>query len=518
MELGAKIGAAPRVTWRGRPVAGRVAEGLPDWAPGEFDTRTTWTNHLGNQSIAPLREYTPTTLQQLQGIVRLAENAGTTVRAVGSGHSWSDVALTDGFLVRPDGLRKPLDLERTLLHPRGDGPPLVRVESGMRIQQLNELLAAQGLALPNMGGYDQQTIVGATATSTHGSGATFGPLSDLIESLDIVGAHGIVYRIERSDGPTDAAAYRQAHPDRILIQDDHWFNATSVGMGSMGLIHSVILKVRDAHYLREVRRMSTWSQVRADLAAGDVLRDNLHYEVLFRPYANSTGDLDTLVTTRNEISAQEFDADWHRHRHFLVELAARIPLVPVVIRTVMNVFPKATPFLLHTSMTSLEKQDYVNDSYKVLNIGAANLLPAYSMEIGVPVDERGLHLRAIDEIVKVAERHRRLGETYQSAPISLRFVRGTDSYLSMMQGQDTMMIELIMLDGVHGGHELLADYEDTLHRTVEGRSHWGQINRLTRDRIEASYPRFGDWMQVQGMLNSSGVFDSPFTRRTGISR
>jgi hypothetical protein len=510
MEVGADT-VAPGVAWQPLP-------GLPAWAPRDFDTRTRWTNHLGNQSVEPLREYEPRSLRELRGIVATAERAGSTVRAVGSGHSWSDVALTTGFLVRPGGMRSTLDLEDDLLRPRGEAaPPLVRVGAGMRIRELNSHLRARGLSLPNMGGYDGQTIAGATSTSTHGSGATFGPLSDLIESVDIVGAHGIVYRIERPDGPTDPAAYRRAHPDRVLIQDDRWFDAVSVGLGSMGVIHSMMLKVRPAHYLREVRRMSTWDKVREDLVKGDVLKDNLHYEVLFTPYRNDDGQIETLVTTRNEISPEEYREDWHRHRNFLVELAASIPLTSVVIRTVMNLFPKVTPFLLHTSLTSLAKNDYVNISEKVMNIGAANKLPAYSMEIGVPVDSRNLHLQAVDEIIRVAARHRDVGDAYQSSPISLRFVRGTSSYMSMMQGQDTMMIELIMLDGVRGGQDLLADYEDTLYRSVEGRSHWGQINRLTRERIERSYPRFDDWMQVHGMLNGTGVFDSPFTRRTGIS-
>jgi L-gulono-1,4-lactone dehydrogenase len=53
--------------------------------PG-FALRRTWKNHLGNQQIDPLRIYTPTTVEHVSEIVREAEAAGVTARAVGSGH------------------------------------------------------------------------------------------------------------------------------------------------------------------------------------------------------------------------------------------------------------------------------------------------------------------------------------------------------------------------------------------------------------------------------------------------
>ena len=135
-----------------------------------FQTRGRWRNHTGNQSVEPLRIYRPATLAEVREIVRTAEADGTTVRAVGSGHSWSDVALTTGYLVRTDRLSRPLEVDCP--RPDWDGAPLVRVEAGMRIRALNQLLADRGLALTQMGGYDAQTVAGVVSTSTHGSGIT----------------------------------------------------------------------------------------------------------------------------------------------------------------------------------------------------------------------------------------------------------------------------------------------------------------------------------------------------------
>jgi D-arabinono-1,4-lactone oxidase/FAD binding domain-containing protein len=483
-----------------------------------FSLRRTWRNHTGNQGVDPLREYTPESCEHLQERVQEAEAAGTTVRAVGSGHSWSDVALAPGFLLRPKGLARPLDLEEDLLRQRpADAAPLVRVESGMRIRELNKELERRGLALPNMGGYDGQTVAGVISTSTHGSGMKYGPLSDLVQSLDVVGAGGTVYRIERAGGPTDPDAYAARHPDRVLKKDDDWFRAVVVGMGCMGAIHSLILAVGPAHYLREVRTLSTWSKAREDLLAGKVLADNDHYELLLSPYPrDDDGEIECLVTTRNKIPPEEYRRDHRRARNWAVELFSRFPLTPLFSNFVVGIWPRLTPFLVHFTIKAIENPDYVNRSYKVLNIGAANYLPAYSAEVGVPVDERGLHLDAVDTIVAVADRHRRLGEAYQTAPIALRFVKATDSFMSMMEGRDTMMIELIMQTHTEGGMELIAAYEDELYG-LEGRPHWGQVNFLTRERVASLYPQFDRWLAVHAELNSSGVFDSPFSKRVGIS-
>src|SRR5207248_3199949 len=228
--------------------------------------------HLGNQSIDPLRIYEPKTIDEVVEIVRAAEDAGVTARAVGSGHSWSDVALTSGFLVRTNKLAAVPAPEPDFLRAGWAERHLVRAGAGIRIKELNAYLDGRGLALSNMGGYDHQTIAGVISTSTHGSGITFGPLNDFVRSLDIVAAGGAVYRIEPSDGPTDRDAYAAHFGDRrTLVQDDHWFHAVAVGMGCMGVICTVMLEVEPRYYLREVREFHTWEKVRADLVDGGVL-------------------------------------------------------------------------------------------------------------------------------------------------------------------------------------------------------------------------------------------------------
>jgi hypothetical protein len=263
--------------------------------------------------------------------------------------------------------------------------------------------------------------------------------------------------------------------------------------------------------------MSTWDEVRAQLLEGGLLRDNGHCEIYFNPYQRD-GVRHCLITTRNEVTREQYDRDPHRARHFLAELLSELPITPWVINLIQGLWPSISPSMIDRALTTLADRDYTNVSYRVFNIGTANDLPAYSAEIGVPVDERALHIQAVEKIFEVAARHRALGNAYQSSPISLRFVRASDALMSMMHGRDTMMIELIMLTHTEGGFELLADYEEELY-ALGGRPHWGQVNTLTGSDglIAAMYPRLHDWLAVHRRLNASGVFDSPFSKRVGIS-
>jgi FAD/FMN-containing dehydrogenase len=458
-----------------------------------FQQRKRWRNHTGNQSVEPLRIYRPATLDDLREIVLTAEADGATVRAVGSGHSWSDVALTTGYLLRPERLNAPLEIT-------GD---LVRVEAGMRLRELNRHLDDHGLALSNMGGYDAQTVAGVMSTSTHGSGIEFGPIADSVRSIDLVASGGRVIRIEREDGPTTGF-------DGELRKDDHMFNAVAVGMGCMGVIYAAAIADEPEHWLTEVRELSTWPQLRDQLPAA--LAGNRHYEV----YLNLYGEHRCIACRRNRTPDPRRKRGTDRlRRHWWIELASRSKVIPFFGNLILDALPDSAPVRTDRLLGFLADNEYTGPSYKVLNIGAANLLPAYSSELAVPVERAA---EAVDRLIEVAARHRDLGRIYHTGLVSLRFVKASPAYMSMMHGRDTMMIELIQATDTEGGFELLGAYEDALY-DLGGRPHWGQVNTLTgsHDTLRRMYPEFGRWLAVHDDLNASGVFDSPFSKRVGIS-
>ena len=407
-----------------------------------------------------------------------------------------------GFVERPDP---------ATLTAAARGKHLVRVGGGTHLRRLNAELDRLGLALANMGGYDAQTLAGVLSTSTHGSGLAFGPFPDAVRSLDLVVAGGRALRLEPADGPTDPGAF--AGQPLELVKDDERFAAAICGLGTLGLTHAAMLEVRDKFWLKEVRTLDTWERVRESLTADGVLGEPGHYELFVNPYAGEGGEHRLLVTRRTDTAEPGQLPRDKRERHPLTELVASWHFTALALRFLARHFPSLIAGRFDDTLEGMCDDDYTNVSYKVFNIGEANELPAYSMELGVAVD--GRHVEAVDRILAIAAE--RAGEgLFHTSPFSLRFVAPSRAYASMMYGQPTMMIELIMVAGSRGGVALLEGYEDALE-DLGVRPHWGQVNALDAAQPPRLYPEWDRWLAAAREYNASGVFDSPFTARVGIS-
>src|SRR5262249_35078356 len=205
----------------------------------------SWHNFSNTHTVSPQYMAEPKSIDDLVKAVKLAGDNGKRIRMVGSGHSHSDVAVTEDVLLVPTGLTAPLALARGRLKDH-NAFGLVRVQSGITIRALNTYLDTQSLALQNMGGYDAQTIVGAAMTGTHGSGLGYGPMASQIVSMQVVGEGGTVYQVEPTNGITNPTGFPGTQEENgaipvTLIQDDDVFNAMVVSIGSMGIVYSVVL-------------------------------------------------------------------------------------------------------------------------------------------------------------------------------------------------------------------------------------------------------------------------------------
>jgi len=146
--------------------------------------RQTWQNTIKKEVVQPLQYLRPETKQDLINIILQAEASGLLVRAVGAGHSFSDVSNATDFLVDMLKLNNVLPPETDTLKP--NPPTLFNVQSGAMVQKVNSELDKLGLALPTMAAFDQETIYGAVATSTHGTGLNVDGMAAMVRSMDII--------------------------------------------------------------------------------------------------------------------------------------------------------------------------------------------------------------------------------------------------------------------------------------------------------------------------------------------
>lgn len=150
-----------------------------------------WQNWSGRVACPDARLERPQDEPDLQTLIgKLA--AGERLRAVGSGHSFMPFWLPGDRLVALDAFS---GLER-MTGPQGE---VAVLGAGTPIHAIGPLLAAQGRALANQGDIDRQTLAGAVATGTHGTGRGLGSLSSMVASITLIDGTGTCRDIEAGD-------------------------------------------------------------------------------------------------------------------------------------------------------------------------------------------------------------------------------------------------------------------------------------------------------------------------------
>jgi len=487
--------------------------------------RRTWRNTIGKHQCQPLKYFEPENLADLGNIVREAEKEGVRVRAVGSGHSFSDVAISSGYLVSFARLNGLLDLPARWLPEDAGNKNLVHVQGGMTIEQFNQRMCKLNLCVLNMGGIDNQTLAGAISTGTHGTGLELPAFHGMVRSLVLVAAGGRVYRIERSAGLVDPATYREAGVDK-LIQDDHTFHSTLIGLGCMGIVYSYILQLQPLYYLRESKTLTTWKEVKAQLTDRSLFETNdagaQKYRgimVQLNPYPNKRGD-HTCVVVRHELLDRKPDRSPNDLvRNLTSSTLGNMPLMYRLTAFLMRRLPRVMPWLLDRSLRSLRDKSYENVGYKVLYQGAEYIkIRAYDCEIAFDM-QGNQFIDALEEVMQKAQHVAKNNHFYQTSPIGMRFVRGGQGYMSPCYGKTVCYIDTPFLTGTIGADLMLDMYQEIMLKHG-GVPHWGKINNRLDGRpdlIVKHYQMFPEWLKVQAFFNPHGTFDNNFSERLRLS-
>jgi L-gulono-1,4-lactone dehydrogenase len=494
-------------------------------------SNATWKNWSETEEVSPMVTAVPVNAGQLVWVVEKASASGKRIRMTGNGHAMSDIAITNEVLLTPQGLDKPLTVDSNRLKIPDNS--LVRVQSGIKIAKLNSFLDSKGRALINMGGYDGQTLAGVMMTATHGSGLSYGPIADAVVSLQMVVDGGKMVQIEPRNGITDPAKFNGKLEENskirvALIQDDDAFNAARVSIGSMGIVYAITLKTDQKFWLREVRHLTKWSEVKKP---GGPLERALnrqpiygadqpspeHWELQFTPYADKKGDRTVLITDRYRSYTPLPEQSVLKRGRFGTSLgSAFLPLVGNPLAKVLDTFPGLSKPLLEQVLKGQVDPNYTNVSYKVFNLGAVNDTPVLATETAF----------RLEQVIPAIERSFAISESLlnnripQSSPFAVRFVKKSDALIAMQQGRDSMFIELIVLRAGQNAKKFLSTHIKAYNNEFQARPHWGlDLNSITSDsQARALYPETWDrWKTQYRRFNTTGTFDGKVTDRIGIS-
>ncbi|GII54488.1 FAD-linked oxidoreductase [Planotetraspora thailandica] len=416
-----------------------------------------FVNWARNQSVTPVEFRTPTSAADVARAVRDAAAGGRRVRMLGTGHSFTGVALSDGILLRPDGLTGILKL--------GDGE--VTVAAGTPLRALNEELRAHGLALANMGDITAQTVAGAIQTGTHGTGREIGGLADQVTELEIVLADGSITTVREGD----------------------LFDAARVGLGALGILTAVTLRVEPSFLLHACREPVPFSRI-LDTIDELIGRDE-HLDFFWLPHT------DTCLVKRNNRSPgpAQPPSDFKR---WLDNVFLENTLFGVMCAA-GACFPGLIPRINRVSAAVLGASECVDTSYKIFT--SVREVRFLEMEYAIPRHHLAHALRETRDLVE------RSGWKI-TFPVEVRVTPPSDAWLSTAYGRPSAYIACHIYRPTPNP-AYFEGVEEIMTR-LGGRPHWGKLHTRDAAYLSTVYPRFADFVALRDTLDPRGLFANDY--------
>ncbi len=451
-----------------------------------------------NIRFRPRRRYAPRSEDDVLRILR--RHRGGTIRAMGAGHSWNPGIET------PDAL---VDLRRIRhLRIHGQGT-LVTAGAGCRIGALLRFLADRGLTLPSIGLIDRQSVAGAVATGTHGSGRH--SMSHYVASMRIAG-YG-----------------RDGRPTVRSVDSGPELRAARCSVGAMGIVLEVTLPCVPQYYVRE---RCVWRdgldavldrEAAAPLQQFYILPHTWTFLVherrvaagnrragaaaLYRAYWLALIDVALHVGVK-------VAAAWLRSRRLARTLYARV--LPAFIFPRWRVTDRSDRQLLmrHDLFRHLEMEAFVpRDRLREALAFVVEVLRAADDADHVPSADARASIEAVGEWEAFAEIR---GVWSHHYPICVRRLRPDDTLISMaschgMDDQDWYAISLITFAEPRTDFQKVAGLLATVMAARFGaRLHWGKWFPLGGPEVERGYPGLGEFRAICDEHDPNGVFRNGF--------
>ncbi|MGW1892980.1 D-arabinono-1,4-lactone oxidase [Streptomyces sp. NPDC002004] len=424
-----------------------------------------WRNWAGNVTARPVREVAPASVDELSAAVRRAAEDGLKVKAVGTGHSFTAAAATDGVLIRPQLLTGIRAVDREA--------GTVTVEAGTPLKRLNVALAREGLSLTNMGDIMEQTVAGATSTGTHGTGRDSASISAQIRGLELVTADGSVLTCSEKENPEVFAAAR-------------------IGIGALGIVTAITFAVEPVFLLSAREEPMTFEGVTAEF--DELFTENEHFEFYWFPH---TGNCNTKRNNRSAGPAAPLGTvgSWFEDE-FLSNGVFQAA------NSLGRAVPAAIPAIARLSSRALSARTYTDIPYKVFT--SPRRVRFVEMEYAVP---RAALVETLRELKAMVDR----SSLRISFPVEVRTAPADDIALSTASDRESAYIAVHMYRGTpYQAYFTAAERIFTAH---EGRPHWGKVHTRDAEYFADAYPRFGEFTALRDRLDPDRRFGNAYLRR-----
>jgi L-gulonolactone oxidase len=422
---------------------------------------TRWSNWAGNQQTGTVLLSKPQTESELQQVVQSAQLSGRRVKAVGSGHSFTAIAVSEEVLVDLSDYDEIVAIDKI--------NQTVTVQSGIQLSKLNQALYENSLAMQNLGDIAYQTIAGAISTSTHGTGAKFTGIANQVVALRVVLADSSI--VECS-----------ANVNAQL------FSCARVGLGALGLISTVTLKVVSAFNLAVIEEPMRVDDVLQNL---DLHVDsNDHFEFFWVPH---TGWALTKRNNRNNLPVEPMSKMSHWYSKTLMENYA-FGAVCMLGKARPSLIPK-----LAKALPSSGRNEYSDASHKVF--ASRRIIKFYEMEYAIPREACAEALNRVRRMVTDSG-------FFLNFPVEVRFTAPDEIPLSTASNRESAYIAVHIYKGMN--YVPYFKEVESIMNSYEGRPHWGKLHFQSAATLASLYPQWDVFQAVRNQVDPQRMFSNQY--------
>jgi L-gulono-1,4-lactone dehydrogenase len=426
----------------------------------------SWVNWARLESATPDRVVAPGSTEEVVAAVRQAREAGSTVKMVGTGHSFTGIARPEGTMLRPTALSGIVSVDR--------GAMTVTVRAGTPLWVLNTELERLGLSLHNMGDIAEQTLAGAVSTGTHGTGGVAAGLAAQVAGLEMVTGTGEVLALDADDDELPVAV---------------------LGLGALGILTTLTMRVEPLFVLEAEERPVGWDELLA--THDDLVAAAHHVDVHWFPH-----------TDRALLKANTRSADPVGERRPLPRFRAWLDddlLSNTVFGGVTALgsrVPRLVGPLNQLAARALSPRRYSDLAHRVFVSRRA--VRFREMEYAVPREAGLAVLREVRRVIDANDWH--IG-----FPVEVRTAPADDVALSTAHGRDTTYLAFHVPRRVD--HRAYFTAMERIVRAAGGRPHWGKLHTLGAADLADLYPRFAELVALRDRLDPDRVFANAHLRR-----
>ena len=407
----------------------------------------------------------PSSTEEVAAIVRRSHDAGQRVKTIGAGHSFTPAAMTNGTM---------LSLEGMAAVTRADvAAGQVTVQAGVTLRALGDELAEIGLAMPNLGDINVQSVAGAINTATHGTGRELGNIATTIVGMEIVDGRGDVVRCDTTQ-----------HPDVL--------HAARVGVGALGVVTEVTIQCVPAFNLHAHETVEPLD----DLLDGfdEFTRSADHAEFFWMPGARRCQVKRNRRT--DEPVRPPSRLEYVRDKYVAENLA-----FDLVCRTGRR-FPALAPKIAKLVAGAAGERDVIDRSDKVF--ASPRHVKFVEMEYGIPVEAVPEALRRVRDLTTTL--------SFPTLfPIEVRVSAADDIPLSTGTGRTNGWIAVHQYQGTP--HDAYFQGVERIMNDYDGRPHWGKMHYQSADTLRDRYPEWAAFHDVRAKLDPTGTFRNDYLDR-----